>query len=216
MQFFGVDNDGVANLSDPKLDFNGSNGNLTVYGALSALGTGISYFGGSLDINGGINLKYQEGAGRSQVDQEFSIKDIAGNEIFKVENNGSVMVAGQENYFSNSGGRLWKYNADSVVTAEVNTNYFLNVGGNTIVKLPGNAQMGDMIRIIDIGGALTYNLSLVVRAATNQKVMNDGSNTGSTLLTGIAASSYASHNGGELVVQTPYAAFALVYAGKLG
>ena len=215
MQFFGVDNDGVANLSDPKLDFNGSNGNLTVYGALSALGTGISYFGGSLDINGGINLKYQEGAGRSQVDQEFSIKDIAGNEIFKVENNGSVMVAGQSNYFSNSGGRLWKYNADSVVTAEVNTNYFLNVGGNTIVKLPGNAQMGDMIRIIDIGGALTYNLSLVVRAATNQKVMNDGSNTGSTLLTGIAASSYASHNGGELVVQTPYAAFALVYAGSL-
>jgi hypothetical protein len=215
MKFFGVDNNGVADLTDPKLDFDGSNGNLTVYGSLSALGSGISYFGGSLDIEGGINLKYQDGAGRTQLDQELSIKNIAGDEIFKVLNNGSVTVAGQSNYFSNTGGRKWEYSADAVIPAEVNVNYFINAGGNTIVKLPGDAQMGDMIRIIDIGGALTYNVSLVIRALTNQRVMNDGSNTGSSLLTGVPASQYATHGGGELVVQTPYAAFALVYAGNI-
>lgn len=69
-----------------------------------------------------------------------------------------------------------------------------------------------MIRIIDIGGILTYNLSLVVRAPSNVRVQNSASNTGSIMLSGNSAN-LSGWNGGELIVQTPYAGFALVYAG---
>ena len=74
--------------------------------------------------------------------------------------------------------------------------------------------MGDQIRIIDISGSLSYNQSMVVRAPDNAKVQGEVSNTGSTVLQGIPPSAYAGYNGGELVVQTPNAAFTLVYAGN--
>ena len=98
------------------------------------------------------------------------------------------------------------------IDAVSNVNYFLNVSQNTVVKLPENAQLGDMIRIIDIGGILTYNLSLVVRAPSNVTVQNSSDNTASAMLSGNSAS-LTGYNGGELIVQTPYAGFALVYAG---
>jgi hypothetical protein len=75
--------------------------------------------------------------------------------------------------------------------------------------------MGDMIRIIDISGSLSYNLSMVVRAPDNVKVQGESSNTGTTVLPGIAPSTFVGYEaGGELVVQTPNAAFSLVYAGN--
>ena len=196
-----------------KLRFINSSGDFTVWGSFSALGTGVSTFGGSLDIDGGINMEFQGGVGRTDIDSKFEITNIQGNSIFKVDNDGSVDVSGITNYFSSTGGRKWKYAADNVIEGEANINYFVNAGGPTIFKLPANAQMGDMIQIIDIGGSLTYNLSLVVRAPDNIKVMNDVSNTGAFQLLGIPASQYAGWNGGELVVQTPRAAFGLVYAG---
>ncbi len=69
-----------------------------------------------------------------------------------------------------------------------------------------------MIRFIDIGGLLTYNLSLVVRAPANTRVQNTDTNTGNSLLSG-NSTSLTGYTGGELVVQTPNAGFALVYAG---
>ena len=70
-----------------------------------------------------------------------------------------------------------------------------------------------MVRIVDVSGNLTYNVSLVIRAETGTKVQNSSDNTGNTLLSGISSNELNGFNGGELVVQTPYAAFALVYAG---
>ena len=69
-----------------------------------------------------------------------------------------------------------------------------------------------MIRIVDIGGLLTYNLTLVVRARSGIRVQNASDNTGTTLLSGNTAD-LTNHDGGELVVQTPNAGFALVFAG---
>ena len=80
------------------------------------------------------------------------------------------------------------------------------------MKLPSNPLIGDMIRFIDIGGLLTYNLSLVIKAATNVSVQNSTSNTGTAMLSGNSAN-LSGYDGGELIVQTPYAGFALVYAG---
>ena len=72
-----------------------------------------------------------------------------------------------------------------------------------------------MIRIIDISGSLSYNLSMVVRAPDTVKVQGESSNTGTTVLQGIQNSAFVNYqSGGELVVQTPNAAFSLVYAGN--
>ena len=139
---------------------------------------------------------------------------LEGDEIFGVDNNGSVKIAGISNYFSQTGARKWLYQADNNFLAEANVNYFVNCTGNTIIKLPQNPEMGDMIRIIDISGSLSYNQSMVVRAPQNVRVQGETSNTGSSVLTGIAPSAYAGWTGGELVVQTPNAAFSLVYAGN--
>ena len=185
----------------PRLQFNNSSGDFTTFGSFSALGTGTSVFGGSilaagdLTVNGG-DLTVNSG----------------GNEVFGVDEDGAVTVAGISNYFSQTGGRKWVYSDSFDVDAEANTNYFLNISQNTVVKLPSGALIGDMIRIVDIGGLLTYNLSLVVRAPSTIKVQNASDNTGTTLLTGNTAD-LNGYDGGELVVQTPNAGFALVFAG---
>ena len=135
-----------------------------------------------------------------------------GTTIFKVENNKTLTVAGIDNFFSSSGGRKWVYKNDVGFVADANVNYFLDISSNTVVKLPKKKKIGDMIRFIDIGGLLTYNLSLVVRAPSNTRVQNTDTNTGNSLLSG-NSTSLSGYTGGELVVQTPNAGFALVYAG---
>ena len=210
MNFFG--NDGTT----PRLTFDNSSGDFTVYGSFSALGTGVSTFGGSLDIDGGINLEFQEGVGRTAIDSKFEITNTDGNSIFQVSDNGALRVAQIDNYITSSGGRKWEYIGDTAATLDANVNYFVNCSGNTLLRLPANPQMGDMIRIIDISGSLTYNQTMVVRAPDNAKVQKEVSNTGDALLSGIQPSETAGWNGGELIVQTPNAAFGLVYAGQSG
>ena len=76
-----------------------------------------------------------------------------------------------------------------------------------VVYLPANPITGDTVNIVDVGGNLTYNTSLVVRAqGVGTRVQGDS--TGTTL--GGLTVQYPS---GELVVQTPNAAFTLVYLG---
>ena len=185
----------------PRLQFNNSSGDFTTFGSFSALGTGTSVFGGSILASGDLTVN----GGDLTVNS-------GGTEVFGVDEDGAVTVAGISNYFSQTGGRKWVYSDSFDVDAEANTNYFLNVSQNTVVKLPSGALIGDMIRIVDIGGLLTYNLSLIVRAPSTIKVQNAGDNTGTTLLTGNTAD-LNGYDGGELVVQTPNAGFALVFAG---
>ena len=203
----------------PRLVFDNSSGDFITYGSFSATGTGESNFGGDLRIAGDL---YVEG-GDLRVYTKTAISNLprnapnnvrnVGDEIFSVSDNGSVNIAGISNYFTRTGGVKWEYNSDSTITAESNVNYFVNAVGNTIFRLPQNPLIGDTIRVIDISGNLTYNLSLVVRAPDNTNVQGNISNTGTALLSSIPSSSFAGYNGGELIVQTPYAAFALVYAG---
>ena len=186
----------------PRLTFDNSSGDFVTYGSFSALGTGPSTFGGDLIV-----------AGDAVINGGDLTVNSSGNEIFKVSNDGSVKIAGIDNYFTQTGGPKWVYTSDSTVLAEANRNYFINVTGNTLFKLPQNPLIGDTIRIIDISGNLTYNLTLVVRAPDNVNVQGNNSNTSIAMLSGIPNSAFVGYNGGELVVQTPYAAFGLVYAG---
>ena len=197
MNFYGTDG------TTPRLTFVNSSGDFTVYGSFSALGTGTSTFGGDIDVAGDAIIR----------GGDLTVNKSDGNLNFEVNDNGSVTIAGITNYFTPSGAPKWKYSSDTVISGEVNRNYFINCTGTTMFLLPSSASMGDTIRIIDISGALTYNLSLVVRAFQNVTVQGELSNTGSTLLSGIAPDDYAGWSGGELVVQTPNAGFCLVYAG---
>ena len=196
MNFFGVDG------TTPRLTFDNSSGDFTTYGSFSALGTGTSTFGGSLSVAGDVTIN----GGDLTVNSN-------GSEIFGVDDDGAVKIAGIENYFSQTGGRKWQYEDGFEVDLEANVNYFLNVTQNTVAKLPPNPLIGDMIRIIDIGGTLTYNRSLVIRAETGVAVQNSTENTGLAMLSGVGQGAISGYNGGELIVQTPYAGFALVYAG---
>ena len=187
----------------PRLTFVNSSGDFTVYGSFSALGTGTSTFGGDVDVAGDLYVR----GGNLTIESN-------GSEIFGVDDDGAVTIAGIPDYFSQTGGRKWEYTAEAVVDVQPNVNYFINCTGNTLVRLPQDALMGDMIRIIDISGALTYDLSMVVRAPDDIKVQSEITNTGSAMISGIGNSNLAGYNGGELIVQTPNAGFALVYAGN--
>ena len=192
---YGADNNGDYNVQ--RMELTGA-GDFKVWGSFSALGDGLSQFGGDMQIAGDVEI--QGG--------DLTIKE-GGTEIFAVDSDGSLNIAGISNYFSTTGALKWEYSADSVIQGVANTNYFLNVSGNTIFKLPEAPQMGDMIRIIDIGGTLTYNQTLIVRAFALVPVQGTTSNTGQSLVN----INPGSHTGGELVVQTPNASFGLVYAG---
>ena len=75
--------------------------------------------------------------------------------------------------------------------------------------MPENPLTGDVIRVVDVGGNLTYNVSLKFRAPSGVAIQGDTTNSGGTPDPG------TTYNGGELVVQTPNAGLGLVYIGPV-
>ena len=147
--------------------------------------------------NGGVNLVF--------------LKTKAPEEIFEVEVDGSMNFAGQEGFFTPNGARKWEFvgAGEDLFDCEVNVNYFVAPSSDTTLKLPTNAVTGDMIRVVDVGGNLTYNVSLKVRAADNVAIQGDITNGGAP-----ASLDSINYGGGELVVQTPHAGFGLIYLGS--
>ena len=66
-----------------------------------------------------------------------------------------------------------------------------------------------MIRFVDIGGALTYNVRMIIRAPDGIPVAGDSTNTNLS----IGSVDFTNYGGGELIVTTPNASFGLVYSG---
>jgi hypothetical protein len=185
----------------PRLTFNNSSGDFTTYGSFSALGTGPSSFGGDLVV-----------AGDATINGGDLTVNSNGQLSFKVSNDKSITLAGIPYFYNQNGGRKWIYTDESVITAISNVNYFVNALGNTLVRLPSAPRMGDMVRIIDVGGNLNNITSLVIRATDGILVQGTLTNTARVLLSGVGtANTFVNYNGGELVVQTPFAGFALVY-----
>ena len=178
-----------------RLQFINGNGNLTIAGVIETQGTGTNLFSGDVQLNGG----------------DLTVND--GTTLrFGVNNNGTIDLGGIDGYFGATGARRWEYvstvSGDAGVIAS-NINLFVKASSNLVLKLPTNAVTGDMIRVVDIGGALTYNVRMIFRAPDGIPIAGDSTNTSNA----IAGVNLAGYDGGELIVTTPNAAFGLVYAG---
>jgi len=148
------------------------------------------------------------------------VVNASSTERFAVNNNGSVDLGGINNYFTNSGGRKWLYlsagtNTDATAPTLIsNVNYILKPSGTgaLVLKLPATPQTGDMIRFVDASGGLTFNCTLVIRAPKqgSNATPIQGDDTGT-----LAGNRSTVWDSGELLVNTPNAAFGLLYIGNL-
>ena len=145
----------------------------------------------------------------------FSVQNlgVGGGSEFTVKQDRSIDAFGLTNFTTSSGARHTRYLSAANYDGNpliANIIYMVNVQNTQtlIVTLPTAPQTGDVVRMIDVGGNLKYDTTLVLRTVegTGDKIQGDATGT----LFGDRITPYPS---GELVVQTPNAAFALVYLG---
>ena len=194
------------NDGDNQLVLQNTSGNLTIAGVIRSQGTGENIFAGDVTLEGGdfkVDIFVDD-------DGDPGTPEVREN-IFAINNDRSIDFAGQDGYLTPTGGRKWEYIGGGIEVQEVtsNINYFVAPAGDLTLLLPQNAQQGDMIRVVEVAGQLTYNVSLRFRAPNGVKIQGDGNNSGQG--PGVP-SSYDS--GGELVVQTPNAGLGLVYLSQ--
>ena len=148
--------------------------------------------------------------------KQFSVQNLgpSGTEEFSIKQDSSIDAFGYLNYTTSSGARHTRYVSSASPEADLilkpNIVYMVNTTASStlVLTMPSAPQTGDVIRITDVGGNLSYNTSLVLRTPETSGTKIQVYSTG-TLLGG-RITPYPS---GELVVQTPNAAFALVYLG---
>jgi hypothetical protein len=146
---------------------------------------------------------------------------VNGVDTFNIKQDRSIDAFGQNRFYNKNGGRKTLFISSQGNTHAsafgTDTNQFILVpnlqyivrpSSTLILRLPSEAVTGDIIRIVDAGGALNFAINLVVRAPSGVRIQ--GRLGGSTL--GGLGSEYGS---GELVVNTPNAAFGLIYVGDV-
>jgi hypothetical protein len=193
--------------NDTRLTFQNTSGNLTISGILRTQGTAANILSGDLSVEGG---DFSVIADQQINVFPSTVGPIAvGDSIFNINNDGSIDFAKQRGFFSPTGGRKWEFVGGGIQFINVvsNVNYFVAPTTTAYVLLPQNPTHGDMIRLIEVGGNLTYNISLIIRVPNNGKIQGDSDNSGTVPGLG------AEYTGGELVIQTPNAALGLVYLG---
>ena len=147
----------------------------------------------------------------------FSVQNlgIGGGSEYTIKQNRSIDAFGLQNFTTSTGARHTRYisaaSPEADLTLIANIIYMVNVQNTQtlIVTLPASPQTGDIVRMIDVGGNLKYDTTLVLRTPETSGVPIQGDSTGT--LFGDRLTPYPS---GELVVQTPNAAFALIYLGS--
>jgi len=202
---------GINFTGTPTLQFTTSNSNFTINSGTTPT---LQFVGASGDLT---------------ITGDFTVD---GTVTTKIKADGSIDIGGVENYFTTTGGRKWSYigtnsnsqldidnainqGADLDVFLVSNQNYFVGTSGagasdQLILLLPSNPQTGDMIRIVDVSGN-TSNISQLVIRASSTRIQGD--NVGSTI--GIVGNPAVAYDGGELIINTPNAAFGLIYNGEV-
>jgi hypothetical protein len=166
--------------------------------------TGDTYIGRYLSVNG------LSSASPSAAIETLRIAGlgVSGNKPFSIKQNASIEAFGHENFYNSNGGRKTVFvttqgNTDgSAVNLQSNIQYLVRPSSTLFLRLPSNAITGDVVRIVDVGGALNFAVTLIIRVVSGSGVRIQGSTQGSN-----------NFNGGELVVNTPNAAFGLIYVG---
>ena len=147
---------------------------------------------------------------------------------FKIYQNNAIDSFGIEKYWTGNGGRRHTYVAYDPTTGigqqqanplECNNNYLINTssGANMVLYLPDDAQTGDMIRLTELSGNLTYNTSLILRALkiSNVSTAIQGDTVGTKVGAGSNVTNTTAWDSGELIIQTRNASFGLVFAGAV-
>ena len=148
----------------------------------------------------------------------FSVQNLGinGGSEYTIKQNRSIDAFGLQNFTTSTGARHTRYlsaaSPEADLTLIANIVYMVNVQATQtlIVTLPAAPQTGDIVRMIDVGGNLKYDTTLVVRTPETSGTPIQGDSSGT--LFGDRLTPYPS---GELVVQTPNAGFALVYLGSV-
>ena len=148
----------------------------------------------------------------------FSVRNLGinGGSEYSIKQDRSIDAFGLTNFTTSSGARHARYlsaaSAEADLTLIANIVYMVNIQSTQtlIVTLPAAPQTGDIVRMIDVGGNLKYDTTLVLRTPETSGTPIQGDSTGT--LFGDRLTAYPS---GELVVQTPNAAFALIYLGAV-
>ena len=165
--------------------------------------------GGGTNTSGTVAPTHTSGTqNNGNIDLTF-LKVKEPERLFEVNIDGSMNFAGQEGFFTPTGARKWVFvgAGEDIFDAVSNVNYFISPAADITIKLPQNPVTGDMIRVVDVGGNLTYDISLRFRAPNGTSVQGDNTNANTPNLQSI------NYNGGELVVQTPHAGLGLIYLG---
>ena len=191
---------GSASTSNFQVD--ASTGDTRIGVAGSALGDG------DLTVNGGhVNIVSTSTTTPSATDYALNISNLgnSADRNFRIRQDAAVDAFGNTNFFNRNGGRRWDFvNADTTLSS--GRNYIVAVAATTVLTLPSDAETGDMIKFVEVSGALSYQTSLIIRAPLSTAIMGDSTGTNA----GGLATAYA---GGELIIQTRNAGFGLVYMG---
>jgi len=150
-------------------------------------------------------------------DSVLSVQNLGvnGGQVFDIKQDRSIDAFGISNFYTSNGAKHTRYISAASPEADLqlipNIVYMVNVQNTQtlIVEVPATAQTGDVVRLIDVGGNLKYDTTLVVRTPETSGTPIQGDSTGT--LFGDRLTPYPS---GELVVQTANAAFALIYLGS--
>ena len=166
--------------------------------------TGSTIAGQSLTITGQLSATPSAGV------PIFNVTNlgISGAKTFTINQDASIDAFSEEGFYTRNGGRKCVFvseqgNTDITArTLRPNLIYAVRPSSNLILKLPSIAVTGDMIRIVDVGGALNFAINLIIRS--QQPIQGQ---IGGTTLGGLSSP----WSGGELVINTPNAAFGLIY-----
>ena len=172
---------------------------------------------GNAEVRTTLTVIGQANATPSTSLEQLSITNLGanGNDKFAIKQDRSIDSFGLTNFYTSTGARHTRYissaSAEEDLSLIPNITYMVNTTAQStlVLILPTSPQTGDTVRIVDVSGNLNYNTSLVLRTAESSGTRIQGDSTG-TLLGG-RLTPYPS---GELVVQTPNAAFALIYLGS--
>ena len=171
--------------------------------------TGATTLGESLTITG------QSSATPSDGIPVLDVQGIgvSGNKPFTINQDASINAFGNDRFFTKNGGRKLIFVSEQGNTQNTartlipNLTYAVRPTSNLVLILPtSGVESGDTIRIVDVGGALNFAVNLVIRSADPIQ-----GQLGGTTIGGLAST----WGGGELVVNTPNAAFGLIYLASV-